>query len=511
MFPISTKRSTIMHPLITFILYILIGLSSAAVDPKIVNGEIAPINKYNWFSVVASENYLCGGSLISSEWILTAAHCVIENTSSPSAFDIGKYCVDEDNCGQPMGRIRVSKRVVHPNFDDYYLDNDFALIKLSSPSNITPVQIDDGSVSPSYPNFQPNLWAIGMGTTYFGGGVGSLPSALQHVELKYISNASCKNEYGYDPVDITSNMMCAADFENGNAQDSCSGDSGGPLYDSENNVLVGVVSWGYKCAEANYPGVYSRISAQIDWIKETVCNDHSQDTLPDWCTNDQVSSSPTTESCEKSSLTIITDEYPQEISWTISDSEGNIITSVDAGHYDEAGATYKRDFCLEPCTTYQFKISDTWGDGICSINYDGNYFWDVTGIGNGLSPGSPCGWNNQIFEFTTQCIQESNIAVDCKDSELDIVVNKKIGVKSCQWAQENASERCSSKAIKRACPVTCNTPEFCEHDAKKFILKEINKVRSCKWVAFQKKKRCRKHDMCNTCRSSCESTPSCKK
>lgn len=501
-----------MYCLNTLIFFLLISLCHAEVDPKIVNGSMAPTNKYNWFARVASENYLCGGSLISSEWILTAAHCVIESTESPSAFDVGMYCENDDNCGQPIERIRVSKRIVHPNYDDYYLDNDFALIKLSSASSITPVSIDDGSFSPLYPNFQPNLWAIGMGTTYFGGGTESLPTALQHVELKYISNTSCKNDYGYSSSDITSNMMCAADFENGSAQDACSGDSGGPLYDSENNVLVGVVSWGYKCAEPDYPGVYSRISSQFDWIKETVCNDHSEDTLPDWCPKDEVSSSPTTESCEKSSLTLVADEYPQEISWILKDTEGKTIASVDAGYYDEAGATYKRDFCLEPCTTYRFTISDTWGDGLCSIKYDGNYFWNIKGSGDELSPGNPCGWENQTFQFTTQCTEDNNsIQPDCKDSELDIFVNRKIGFKTCQWIQENMLSMCSKESIQKACPVTCNAQEFCHHDARKFKLEENNKVRNCRWVASKKKKRCRKQDMCNTCRSSCSSTPACSK
>jgi len=54
-------------------------------------------------------------------------------------------------------------------------------------------------------------------------------------------------------------MMCAADTD----QDSCSGDSGGPLFDSENKALVGVTSWGYLCAEAGFPGVYARISEEV--------------------------------------------------------------------------------------------------------------------------------------------------------------------------------------------------------------------------------------------------------
>jgi hypothetical protein len=78
---------------------------------------------------------------------------------------------------------------------------------------------------------------------------------------------------------ILASIMCAADP----GQDSCQGDSGGPLFDSDSNTLVGVVSWGIGCADARYPGVYSRISNQWDaWIKPTICANNSNP-KPDFC------------------------------------------------------------------------------------------------------------------------------------------------------------------------------------------------------------------------------------
>ena len=73
--------------------------------------------------------------------------------------------------------------------------------------------------------------------------------------------------------------MCARDT----GADACVGDSGGPLYDKRNNALVGVTSWGINCGMAEYPGVYSRISPQIDWIKSVVCTDPSLQSMPLWC------------------------------------------------------------------------------------------------------------------------------------------------------------------------------------------------------------------------------------
>ncbi len=101
------------------------------------------------------------------------------------------------------------------------------------------------------------LWYIktGFGTNERGG----LARNLMHVNVNYVKQSTCNSNYNGD---ITDEMMCAADFN----QDSCQGDSGGPLYDSDNNAIVGVVSWGQGCADANFPGVYARISNQVSTI-----------------------------------------------------------------------------------------------------------------------------------------------------------------------------------------------------------------------------------------------------
>ena len=80
-------------------------------------------------------------------------------------------------------------------------------------------------------------------------------------ESSPLCHQACNDAYGNQ---ITSNMICAASP----GKDSCQGDSGGPLVTQENDhyTLVGVVSWGYGCAMANYPGVYARVTAQMNWI-----------------------------------------------------------------------------------------------------------------------------------------------------------------------------------------------------------------------------------------------------
>lgn len=135
--------------------------------------------------------------------------------------------------------------------------------------------------------------------SYTGLGIteNSQPSAsLKQVEVKYITNQDCSSKYKYNKNQITSNMICANDKN----RDACQGDSGGPLYDKSKNLLVGVVSWGtgkmkmailrirfctmllphddpyvvnyfyLGCADAKYPGVYARVSAQVSRILDYI-------------------------------------------------------------------------------------------------------------------------------------------------------------------------------------------------------------------------------------------------
>merc|ERR1711933_654130 len=94
-------------------------------------------------------------------------------------------------------------------------------------------------------NGDNKLLAIGLGRLSSGG---LTPEELMHVEVSYVTNDQCDADYAQ--IDITDDMLCAADP----GKDSCHGDSGGPLWDEEDNLLVGVVSWGFGCARPEYPG-----------------------------------------------------------------------------------------------------------------------------------------------------------------------------------------------------------------------------------------------------------------
>eukprot|EP00985_Skeletonema_marinoi_P029521 scaffold28093_cov140-Skeletonema_marinoi.AAC.1 len=125
------------------------------------------------------------------------------------------------------------------------------------------------------------MTVIGHGTIAAGG---QMSGKLLKADVHYVQNSACQKQYKNE--DITDDMICASDTQE--EQDACSGDSGGPLFtrlpaDGHNLfTLVGTVSWGYGCAMKEYPGVYSRVAANTDWIDEKVCGDLS----PKSCTAD---------------------------------------------------------------------------------------------------------------------------------------------------------------------------------------------------------------------------------
>merc|ERR1712228_516183 len=150
----------------------------------------------------------------------------------------------------------------HPDYDSWTTDNDYMMIKLktSAPSKYTPIQLDDGSTNLVAGT---DLTIMGWGTTSSGG---RLSDVLLEAETDYVTNEQCNSDYSGQ---ISDYMMCAARSN----IDSCQGDSGGPMIvKGTPNVQVGIVSWGYGCADPDYPGVYSRVSEKIDWINEQIAN-----------------------------------------------------------------------------------------------------------------------------------------------------------------------------------------------------------------------------------------------
>ncbi|KAG9405067.1 hypothetical protein AC1031_004169 [Aphanomyces cochlioides] len=222
---------------------------------EIVGGKEAAIGKHLYLAslrLTAGGTTYCGGSLIAPNVILTAAHCTVELNGALKYAVIGTHY----NGGTQYGEtIAIKQQIVHPKYNRNTNSNDFAIYILASNAKTAPVTVSFDTVAASVP-----VVVRGWGATSQGG---SSPNVLLELTVNSLSNTQCASYLSGYTVDST--MLCAG----GQAgKDSCQGDSGGPLTieSSGSEKLVGVVSWGIGCAQANKPGVYSRISAAKDFI-----------------------------------------------------------------------------------------------------------------------------------------------------------------------------------------------------------------------------------------------------
>lgn len=221
---------------------------------RIVGGNETTIEVFPWIvSISGSGNHVCGGSIISAERVLTAAHCTVKYPAHLMAIRAGSTLHSSG------GYIRNVKRFVrHPNYSNF--DHDIAILYLNvtldtNLPTISIIALPERKISA----------AVGSKSQVVGWGAicesCDISATLRYVMIPIISNDDCRKAY---KGSIRAGMLCAA--HPNASKDACQGDSGGPLtYD---NVLEGIVSWGSGCARRNYPGVYTRVAYYRDWIDE---------------------------------------------------------------------------------------------------------------------------------------------------------------------------------------------------------------------------------------------------
>merc|ERR1719273_377673 len=234
------------------------GVKGGQANGRIVGGKETEVHEYPWQVGLVSRNGrtpFCGGTLISSTHVLTAAHC----TAGESARKLRVLLGEHNIADAEFNRVDVAEIIDDPNYDSQSTNSDFAILRLASPvtfsSAISPACLPAGASQ-----YAGEVATVtGWGTLFSGG---NRPTALQEVDVTITTNEFCNQRYYGEITDV---IMCAADP----GKDSCQGDSGGPLVVEENgrHTLVGVVSWGYGCAYAYYPGVYARVTERMDWIK----------------------------------------------------------------------------------------------------------------------------------------------------------------------------------------------------------------------------------------------------
>ncbi|MFK0020509.1 S1 family peptidase [Streptomyces sp. NPDC090798] len=237
----------------------LLGAPGAVAAPQpIVGGTTTTTTAYPFMMQItdASQNQFCGGTLVAANKVVTAAHCMVGETTSSVRVIGGRTYLNGTN-----GTVsKVSKIWINPDYTDATNGDDVAVLTLSTSMSYTTASYVASTDTGVYAT-GATARIIGWGTTSESG---SSSNQLRTATVPIVSNSSCAGSYGSDFV--ASDMVCAGYTSGG--VDTCQGDSGGPLLIG--GVLAGITSWGNGCAEAGYPGVYTRLTTFSNLVKTQI-------------------------------------------------------------------------------------------------------------------------------------------------------------------------------------------------------------------------------------------------
>ena len=320
---------------------------------------------------------------------MSAAHCA----GVGNGIQIGRWDRSNTFGYEAFGSVA---EYIHPNYDDSVsLSYDKMIVKIDGQTTVTPTRL----------NFDQNVPIAGTAAMVMGWGLtnaddqSSTSVRLKEASVNVLTNEACVDAksplFPWDSYrgSVFDDMLCAI----ADGQDSCQGDSGGPLMllgsDASNDVQIGVVSWGYGCAIQGFPGVYSRLSADADWITQQVCQLSSNPPAYFNCDGGVAPAtplptlSPTTVTAISpqgnilATIQIFMDEYPQDVGFRV-DRLGLSLESVirrQAGLYTTPRQVVTETFFLEEGELYSFTIFDVRGDGICCSFGQGNYTLSLDG------------------------------------------------------------------------------------------------------------------------------------
>ncbi|KAJ1523789.1 hypothetical protein ONE63_001620 [Megalurothrips usitatus] len=219
---------------------------------QIVGGTSADIKEFgHQVSWLRAGRHMCGGSIISPEFVLTAAHCCVEVNLNISEVVAGSTIIPAKGHGQTT---QIAEVFAHPDFDPQSYTSDIAILRLSPPLRLDDVVKAIAIVEPDHaPRTGDAVFVTGWGKlSEFST---SAATILQKVKVQMKDYDTCRAKYAEIPMLLTDTTFCAA----ADGKDACQGDSGGPLIfkaDGKDHLL-GIVSSGKGCALREFPGLYT--------------------------------------------------------------------------------------------------------------------------------------------------------------------------------------------------------------------------------------------------------------